>query len=368
MEGFLREAMDAGALGMSTGLEFNPGREATTAELVRLNAVAGEYDGIYTSHVRNRDAGILDAIDEFLEVARAGGARAEISHLNVRHNTGAPDRGWERAVELMAAAREEGMDVLADTTPFRDGLGQLAGILPPWVAADGPRGRARAPARPRDAATAPHRVRPLLALRPQGRVGAGAPPGERAAPRVGRAHVRADLRRCRKADPWDCFFDVLADAGAAYESVLVVGTLFTDEHLAEMISHPLFCLGVDTFTVTREGPLADVLRHPLGYAGHVHYLTHHVRANGTLRLEEAIRKMTSMPAAHFGLWDRGLLRRRLRGRRGRPRLRRARRRLDVDDPHHYARGVEHVLVNGTIAVDGRRAHRRADRAGTCSAR
>ncbi|HEU4972663.1 MAG TPA: amidohydrolase family protein, partial [Gaiellaceae bacterium] len=75
MEGFVREAMDAGALGMSTGLEFNPGREAATAELVRLNAVAGEYDGIYTSHVRNRDSGILDAIGEFLEVARAGGAR-----------------------------------------------------------------------------------------------------------------------------------------------------------------------------------------------------------------------------------------------------------------------------------------------------
>ena len=58
---------------------------------------AGEYDGIYTSHVRNRDSGILHAIAEFLEVARAGGIRDEISHLNVRHNTGAPDRGWERA-------------------------------------------------------------------------------------------------------------------------------------------------------------------------------------------------------------------------------------------------------------------------------
>ena len=162
----------------------------------------------------------------------------------------------------------------------------------------------------------------------------------------------AQIAELRKADPWECFFDVLADAGAAYESILVVGTLFTDEHLAEMISHPLFCLGVDTFTTTLEGPLADVLRHPLGYAGHVHYLTHHVRETGTLRLEEAIRKMTSMPAAHFGLWDRGLLR--------------AGYAADVvvfdydglddvsttDDPHHYARGVEHVLVNGTIVVDG----------------
>ena len=194
MEGFLREAMEAGALGMSTGLEFNPGREATTAELVRLNAVAGEYDGIYTSHVRNRDSGILDAIDEFLEVARAGGARAEISHLNVRHNTGAPDRGWERAVELMAAAREQGMDVLADTTPFREGLGQLSGILPPWVAADGPEAALARLRDPEIAAPAADRVRPLLALRPQGRVGPGAPPGERPASRVGRALVRADRR------------------------------------------------------------------------------------------------------------------------------------------------------------------------------
>jgi len=137
MDRFMREAMEAGALGMSTGLEFNPGREARIEELERLNAIAGEFDGIYTSHVRNRDSGILEAIAEFLQVARAGGIRAEISHLNVRHNTNAPERGWERAVELMAAARDEGMDVLADTTPFVDGLGALAGILPPWVSADG---------------------------------------------------------------------------------------------------------------------------------------------------------------------------------------------------------------------------------------
>ena len=351
MEDFLREAMDAGALGMSTGLEFNPGREATTAELVRLNEVAGEYDGIYTSHVRNRDSGILPAIAEFLEVARAGGARAEISHLNVRHNTGAPDRGWERAVEMMAAAREAGMDVLADTTPFLDGLGQLAGILPPWVAGDGTEealARLRDPDTRKQLRTECDRYWRFIHRGEWDRVRL----------QVSEQHpdwdglTFAQIADATKADPWDCFFDVLADAGDAYESVLVVGRLFTDEHMAEMISHPLFCLGVDTFTVTTEGPLADVLRHPLGYAGHVHYLTHHVRENGTLRLEEAIRKMTSMPAAHFGLWDRGLLR--------------AGYAADVivfdydaldevstiERPHAYARGVEHVLVNGTPVVEG----------------
>ena len=154
MDRFMREAMEAGALGMSTGLEFNPGREATTAELVRLNAIAGEYDGIYTSHVRNRDSGILHAIAEFLEVARAGGIRAEISHLNVRHNTGAPDRGWERAVEMMAgrARGGHGRARRHDAVPRR----ARPALRDP--AAVGRRrrqgGSARPPPRPRDAASA----------------------------------------------------------------------------------------------------------------------------------------------------------------------------------------------------------------------
>ena len=138
MEGFVHEAMQPGALGMSTGSSSTPAGGGTAEELMRLNQVAGEYDGIYVSHVRNRDSSLLEAIDEFLAVAARAGASGEISHPNVRHNTNAPERGWERAVEKMAAARETGLDVLADTTPFREGLGQMAGILPPWVAEDGP--------------------------------------------------------------------------------------------------------------------------------------------------------------------------------------------------------------------------------------
>jgi len=349
MEGFVREAMSEGALGMSTGLEFNPGREASTDELVRLSAAAGESAGIYTSHVRNRDADLLPAIEEFLTVARAGSEKAEISHLNVRHDTGAPERGWERAVELMEAARGQGLDVLADTTPFREGLGQLAGILPPWVSADGMEVALRHLADPDTRARLRHECDRYWRFVHKGQ-------WERVRLQASEAHPEwdgltfAELAELRGVDAWECYFDVLVDAGPAFESVLVVGTLFTDEHLAEMISHPLFSLGVDTFTVATEGPLADVMRHPLGFAGHVHYLTRHVRELGTLRLEEAIRKMTSMPAAHFGLWDRGLLR--------------AGYAADVvvfdfeglDDrstvkrPHVYAAGVEHVLVNGVQVV------------------
>jgi N-acyl-D-amino-acid deacylase len=349
MEGMVREAMDSGVLGMSTGLEFNPGREATTDELVRLNKVAGDYDGWYTSHIRNRDAHLLPAIDEFLRIAREGGTRAEISHLNVRHNTGAPEGGWRRAVDAMAAARESGLDVLADTTPLRDGIGQMAGILPPWVLEDGAEAAAELL---RD-----RRVRERLR-------------GE--CDRYWRFIHRGEWHRVRVQttpdypeleglsfpqiaelwgkDEWECYFDILAASGAALESLLMVGELFTDEHLAEMISHPLFSLGVDTFTSVDSGELSEVTKHPLSYAGHVHYLTHHVREQGTLTLEHAIRKMTSMPAEHFGL-DRG------RVAAGSP--------ADVvvfdydrlddvatlDHPRAYASGVEHVLVNGVVVVD-----------------
>ncbi len=274
---------------------------------MRLNAVAGAYDGIYTSHVRNRDSGLLEAIDEFLAVARAGSTKAEISHLNVRHDTNAPERGWERAVEKMAASRETGLDVLADTTPFREGLGQMAGILPPWVAADGPEAAARKlrdPALRARIRSESDRYWRFIHKGQWERVYFQATPQH---PELGGLNFRQISERLGK-DPWDCYLDILADAGTDYEAILTVGTLFTDEHLAEMISHPLFCLGVDTFTVQDTGPLSEIMRHPLGFAGHVHYLTHHVRERGTLRLEEAIRKMTSMPAAHFGLWDRGLLR------------------------------------------------------------
>jgi N-acyl-D-amino-acid deacylase len=351
MEAYVAEAMDAGALGMSTGLEFNPGREATTDELVRLNSVVGRYDGWYTSHIRNRDAHLLESIDEFLRVAREGGTRAEISHLNVRHNTGAPEDGWRRAVESMAAARADGLDVLADTTPLRDGLGQMAGILPQWVLADGAEAAA--------ALLGDRRVRERLRGECD-RYWRFIHRGEWDRVRV---HATPDFPELEGLsfpeiasrwgkDEWECFFDVLAAAGPALESVLMVGELFTDEHLAEMISHPLFCLGVDTFTSRVDGPLAEVTRHPLSYAGHVHYLTHHVREQGTLTLEEAVRKLTSMPAEHFGLSDRGRV---VAGRAADLVV------LDYDDlddvatladPVRYARGVEHVLVNGVVVVDG----------------
>jgi N-acyl-D-amino-acid deacylase len=355
MEAYVAEAMHAGALGLSTGLEFNPGREAPTDEIVRLNKVVGRYGGWYTSHVRNRDAHLQDSIDEFLKIVCEGGTHGQISHLNVRHRTGAAPGAWQRAVDTMAAARDGGLDVLADTTPFRDGLGQMAGILPQWVLADG---WEEAQKRLRDPALAERlrgdcdRYWRFIHRGDWNRVRLQASPQAVSSLYGGLEGIPFDeVARELGQDPWDAYFQILADAGPAMESLLLVGELFTDEHLAEMISHPLFCLGVDGYTASLDGTLDDVAGHPVCFAGHVHYLTRHVREAGTLPLEEAVRKMTSMPARHFGLTDRGELAPGMAADLVVLDLERLADGSTVDHPLAYVEGVDEVLVNGVSVVE-----------------
>ena len=352
MEGYVAEAMHAGALGLSTGLEFKPGREAPTDEIVRLNRVAGRYGGHYTSHMRNRDADLQQSVDEFLQIIREGGTSGEISHFNVRNRTGAAPGAWQRAVDTMQRAREvEGLDVLADTTPFRDGLGAMVGILPPWVVADGWEETCKRLRDPAVRARLRHECDRYWRFIHRGeweRVRLQASPQYPGLEGKDFHEIAALLGQSE----WDCYFDILAAAGPAIDSILLIGELFTDAHLAEMISHPLFSLGVDGYASALDIGLDGISGHPVCFAGHVHYLTHHVRELGTLPLEEAIRKMTSMPAEHFRLDDRGRIGRGYAADLVVLDLDRLADGSTVADPLRYVEGVDEVLVNGAAVVTG----------------
>jgi N-acyl-D-amino-acid deacylase len=265
-------------------------------------------------------------------------------------------------MSLLSEARERGLEILADTTPFNDGLGRMAAVLPSWLTDQTSEEAARLLGQPD--------VRERL-RNDCDRYWRFMAKGEWHRVRLLNSHQSPELNgkdfleiaEIKGTDPWGAFFDVLHEAGDRYGDIQMVGRLFTDEHLAEMISHPLISLGVDGMSSSTEPPLARILRHPVSYCGHIHYLTHHVREQRTLGLEEAIRKMTSMPATQFGLWDRGLLQPGFAA--------------DVvvfdfealddvstlDDPVHYVDGVELVLVNGVETVragahTGARAGRR----------
>lgn len=301
----LEEALDAGAIGLSSGLEYGSGRFAGTDELAELARVVGKREGMYASHIRNRDAELATAVDEFFDVVRRGGTRAQLSHLNVRHGTGALPGAWEDAVQRVVSERERGIDVLADMTPYPHGIGMATGLLPPWLA-DRP-----------DAEVADLLAEDEVRLRVRAdsdRYWRFVHRGQWQRVRLGVSPTHPqwegltfpEIAERHGKDEWECLFDVLCAAGADIGGVQLLGELFTDEHLAAAIAHDHFLLGVDAFTTHRDGPLGARTRHPLFYYGHTHYLAHHVPA-GTLTLEDAVHRMTGKVADHFGITGRGHL-------------------------------------------------------------
>jgi N-acyl-D-amino-acid deacylase len=350
MENHVREAMDAGVLGLSTGLEYEPGRLASTDEVTHLVKIAGAYGGMYASHIRNYDEHLQKAVEEFVQIVKANNIRGQLSHLNVRENTNAPQGAWLRAVETLERTREKGLDIQTDCVGYENGIGKLASILPPWVMAEGAEQateKLKDPAVCRRLRTECDRYWRFLHRGDWHRVTIIQ---EKPFPEIVGKNFEEIAELWRK-DPWDCYFDIMAAAGAGIDDLIAVGMLFTEKHVAEMVSHPLFSLEADIISSDLDSPLRDKLPFKASYAGMIHFLTYHARQRNTLRLEDAVRKMTSMPATHFGLRDRGVLRKGYFA--------------DVvvldyetlDDgatdsqPFAYARGVEHVIVNGRIVIN-----------------
>ncbi|MEH3138563.1 MAG: amidohydrolase family protein [Mycolicibacterium neoaurum] len=344
----LEAALEAGAIGFSSGLEYGSGRFADTDELAELASVCGKRDGMYSSHIRNRDTGLAAAVDEFFDVVHRGGVRAQISHLNVRHGTGASEGAWHDAVQRVVTERARGCAVLADMTPYPDGIGMATGLLPPWLA-DRPATDIAELLRDSDIR---RRVREdsdrywrFIHRGQWDRVRLG----------VSATHPQWEglsfprIAELAGKDEWDCLFDVLSAAGPDIGSVQLLGELFTEEHLAEAIGHDHFLLGVDAFSARSTGPLGARTRHPLFYYGHTHYLAHHVPA-GTLTLEDAVHRMTGKVADHFGITGRGRI---TEGHHADLVL------IDPDIlartdtwslPDGYADAARHVWVNGVAVV------------------
>ena len=349
MASLLAEAMDSGAIGMSTGLEYTPGIFGTPRELQYLAKELGKHDGIYTSHIRNRDSRIFESVQELIDLAKIGGISAQISHLNVRHDTNAPERAWERAVEMMKKAQSEGFDIEADTTPFKHGIGKMTGILPRWLIDEGYTEVAKA--------LKDNLVRDRL----RGdcdRYWRFIHKGQwnrvllQSSPHLPEYNglTFPEIAKLHKKDEWDCFFDILQASGPEMDDLILVGELFTEEHLAEMVSHPDFSLGVDGYTSVDKGPLSEVTMSQHPYSGHIEYLAHHVREMKTISLETAIHKMAAKPAKRFGIKKRGVLK------EGNfadivvfdPAN--VRTKSTVQQPRAYPEGIQLVVVNGAIAV------------------
>jgi N-acyl-D-amino-acid deacylase len=348
MVALLRQALEEGAAGMSSGLEYFPANQTSTEELIELNYVVAEYGRLYATHMRDRAMYFVEAVQECIDIASATGVALQCSHMGAKPGPGDRDAAQRRVMDMLEAARNRGVDILADVNHvYQWGNGGLLPFLPPWVTADGidkaheylrdPQARQRIKAdfdrywlHPREGRWDDIRLRHA-----------------RGSPHWENMTIR-EIMRATGRDGYDVIMDIL-DADPEMQA-MANGLEYTLETVRlQAVSH-LFAIASDTTALHHSGPLARYAAHPHHYGWVPHVLARWVREWRWLPLEEAIRKMTSLPAGRVGLYDRGLVR---AGMAADLLVFDPDQIMDTstfEDPVSFPEGIEFVIVNGQIAV------------------
>ena len=352
MKQMVAQAMKEGAFGISTALIYPPGHYAKTEELIELARVAAQYGGIYGTHMRSEGASEMEAIDEAIRIGREAGIPVEIFHMKV---SGKPRWGsMVQVVEKIQAARDQGLDIRANQYPYIAGGTALAAALPPWVA-DG--GTEKLLERLRD---------PKIRDRIKGEMAADHPDWENLYFDCGGGSgimiagvLNPDLKKyngkmvsemasAEHKPELEALFDfILADqaqTGALY-------FMASEQDLVYGLKQRWTSIGLDAGETSLDGPLFEPYDHPRAYGSMARFLGHYVRDQKLMPLEEAIRKITSMPAQREHLIDRGLVKTGFYA--------------DIivfdpatiidqatyQEPNKLSTGVAYVLVNGQIEFD-----------------
>ena len=308
MKALVAEAMEQGAFGISTALIYPPGHYAKTDELIELAKVAGQYGGLYATHMRSEGQSETAAVEEALRIGRQGHLPVEIFHLKV---IGKPRWGsMPRIVAMIQAARDSGQDVSADMYPYVAGGTALASSLPPWVA-DG--GTAKLLERLKDPAIRARIRQEMGTEHPNWEniyLGSGGASGVLVSGIVNTnlkkydGQTLAQIVSSPGKDPLDALMDlVLADraqTGALY-------FIASEDDLRYGLKQPWTSIGLDASELSLDGPLFEPHSHPRAFGSMPRFIGHYVRDEHLLPLEQGIRKITSLPAQRERLRDRGLL-------------------------------------------------------------
>jgi dihydroorotase/N-acyl-D-amino-acid deacylase len=352
MQQLVREAMEQGALGLSTSLQYVPDRFASTDEIVALARVAAEYGGRYLTHQRSESHQILSSLDEAFAVAEQAKIPTEIWHLKTAYRA-----NWGRMPEVLRhieAARARGLDVSANIYPYDRASNGLDACLPLWVR-DG--GTDAMIARLKDPASRARIRRDMEDPSPKDWenqwYGSGGGDGVLLSSvldpslRKWEGKTLTEIGREMGVDPRDAVMDlVIADRG---ESSVIISIMREDDVRAALV-HPLVAIGTDSGARAAEGPLSLSKSHPRAWGSFTKILGTYVRDERLLSVEDAVRRFTSRPAARMGLHDRGLLRPGFKADITVFDLATVQDRSTYTEPNQYSTGIRHVLVNGQAVV------------------
>ena len=344
----LEEGLEAGAFGYSTGLEYPAERAVTEAETTALCRIVARRDALYATHERNREMFAVEAVEEAIRVAAASGVRLQASHIIPRR--GGPPDALERVIDAMEKAHASGMDVAFDSHTRLHGITNLSAALPVWVFEGGPDAFA---ARLRDP-QARARMRQFESIVSTKEVvgwdrvflytSEGSPE------LIGKSF--AELMSPRR-DVFDVVFDVLSKECKDPHRSLVIAHSYDEEWLRRTMRHPLCTIGSDATALGRDGPLAESVF--LGaYTWAAWFFDKFVNETRDLSVEEAVHKLTAMPADRVGLGDRGRLASGARADMVIFDPGRYQARGTLEAPNQVAEGVSHVVVNGAVTMENGR--------------
>ena len=352
MKEWIRECMEAGYIGFSTGLEFVPGIVSKPEEVEELAMVAAEYDANYSTHMRDEGTYILEAINEFLNVVRKTGMRGTVSHLNVKYDNGVPNDYLDKGMDMLKHAREvEHLNVMCDMLPTTFATGGAMAMLPPWLYAEGwdkareiladPVGREKVK-------NDLNRYWRFLAAGQWDRLLFIMPPYD--------THIAltpfAELVKEYGKEPADVFLDVMMGCSTIEEANAtgITGTVFFEQQLIDsVVTDPIYMWQMDVGFIDVDSPKGrSGMRQT--YMSMSQFIIRYVRELGVISIQDACKKLGSVPAQHFMLEDRGTLE---VGKYADINV------FDINelkinstftDPMKYSTGMYYVFVNGKAVV------------------
>lgn len=345
MKALTAEAMEQGAFGLSTGLEYTPSGFAEPKEIIELCRISARYGGFYATHIRSEDSFVIESIAEAIYIAESAGLPLQISHLKA---SGEPN-WWKlrEMIDLIERANERGLAVNADRYPYTAYSTGLSVFFPKWARDGGPgrlaerlkdRGlREKMKEETERTVQANNSWKSILIVEVQNK--------ENRHLEGKRIHKAAAERN---QDPYEFACDLLVDEKG---SVSIVGFGMSEANTETVLKHPLVMLCSDGSALAPYGPLSRGVPHPRNYGTFPRFIRLYVREKKALSLPEAVKKMTSMPAAKLGLKKRGVLK---EGCFADVVV------FDPDtiadkanyaNPEQYPVGIDYVLVNGKVAVE-----------------
>ena len=353
MQDLVRQAMREGAMGVGSSLIYAPGNFADTDELIALVSAAAEYDGAYITHMRSEGSRLEEGVQEVIKIASLTGAPAEIYHLKASGQS-----NWHKltnVIEMIEAARRAGLFITADMYTYPAGSTGLNATMPLWVQDGGhdawvarlqdPEIRERVAAEMRQPTNewenffvdaGPENILLIGFRNPDLR------------PLIGK--TLQEVADERGTDPAITAMDLVVEDDSRVDAVYF---LMSEDNVRRKIAIPWISFGSDAGAVAAEGVFLQSSRHPRTYGNFARLLGRYVRDEKILSLQEAIRRMTSLPAANLGVLERGELREGFFADVVVFDAAAIRDNATFEEPHQYATGMRHVLVNGVpVLSDG----------------